>query len=314
MAKRNNDIRIIPLEILQEYDYDYEIDFHITDLIKLKKYNTEHVTYGVEKIILDNWQKYKKVYNLDNTFTNILINTEISSIPVDIIKTIPFPSFYLKLNPDNNLSTIDGILVYIEIIEDRILVLLLIYQKNDCDHFFLNINNYQIINDEIIFENKPSKGVTHFCDDHVDDELLEYCDNDSDAYSKIIMQFIMYISSKKPDIMENPITKKTYKPSKCNKNKFSEIQMWDVGARYGQAIKLALEKADKYAENIINLENESKNNKQRKSPRPHVRRAHYRRARTGKGRTEVTLIWIPPVIVCGDKEIPVTIHDTTVNE
>ena len=112
--------------------------------------------------------------------------------------------------------------------------------------------------------------------------------------------------------MENEITKRTYKPSKTIKNKFSEVQMWDVGYRYGKAIKLALEEANKYAK-TIDFKDGEKEHKKRKSPRPHVRCAHYRRVRIGKGRTEISIIWIPPIIVCGDKEIIVTIHNTTID-
>ena len=33
--------------------------------------------------------------------------------------------------------------------------------------------------------------------------------------------------------------------------------------------------------------------------------AHYW---TGKGRTILTVKWIPPVFVCGEKELPIKIH------
>lgn len=56
----------------------------------------------------------------------------------------------------------------------------------------------------------------------------------------LIFQTVMYLASKKPDVSENEVTRKTYKPSKIIKNKFSEIQKWDVGVRYGSEIRTVL--------------------------------------------------------------------------
>lgn len=316
---KNNNISIPPLEILRKYDYDSDFKIAISELFNRKNdsFNeNERMAYGTEKLILDNWAQYKKVYKLDKTFTNMLINTETKTIPVDVIKTIPFSTFYLKLDTDLILSALDGILAHIEFIDNTVLVLLLLYQKDDYENFLLDITDYDIVNNEIELKAVESETIDlQDTNGIMDDEIMEYYDkNNSIIFTKIVMQFIMYISSKEPDIIENPITKKTYKPNKTIKNKFSEIQMWDVGVRYGKAIRLALEESKKYNNSIEYLKNESKEHKQRKSPRPHVRRAHWRRARTGKGRTEVTLIWIPPIIVCGDKEIAVTIHNTTIDQ
>ena len=81
--------------------------------------------------------------------------------------------------------------------------------------------------------------------------------------------------------------------------------MWDVGVRYGKAIHTAKQAV------LKDFETASKDaeiHKRRKPPRPHVRCAHWQRYHVGKGRTEIRVNWVPPVIVCGTTSIPVTIH------
>jgi hypothetical protein len=53
-------------------------------------------------------------------------------------------------------------------------------------------------------------------------------------YRLFLLQFLMYLSSKEPDIVESPDTINTYKPSSSLKNKYSEVRKWDVGCRYGK--------------------------------------------------------------------------------
>ena len=56
----------------------------------------------------------------------------------------------------------------------------------------------------------------------------------------MVVQILNYLSSVQPDIEENPQTKKTYRkpaPHTEPKNKYSEIQKWDVGVRFGAAFR-----------------------------------------------------------------------------
>ena len=52
-----------------------------------------------------------------------------------------------------------------------------------------------------------------------------------------LLQFLMYLSSKEPDINESPDTINTYRPSSVIRNKYSEIRKWEVGVRYGEKIR-----------------------------------------------------------------------------
>ena len=121
-----------------------------------------------------------------------------------------------------------------------------------------------------------------------------------------IFQIMTFISVDASDISENPNTKQTYRPSTTVKNKFSEVRMWDVGVRYGQAIHVAKQEYKKY---VKKYNGRGEGIKERKPVRPHMRRAHWHRYHIGKGRQETKLIWLAPTYVCGNHEIPVTIRE-----
>ena len=126
-----------------------------------------------------------------------------------------------------------------------------------------------------------------------------------------IFQIMSFIAIDASDVNENTTTKSTYRPHKEGsriKNKFSEIRMWDVGIRYGKAIRVAKQEYKKHIER--EKENNSVESKDRKPVRPHIRRAHWHKYHVGKDRKEIKTLWLAPVYVCGNgKEIPVTIRE-----
>jgi hypothetical protein len=117
------------------------------------------------------------------------------------------------------------------------------------------------------------------------------------------IQILAYLSSKDPQIEENPVTKKTYKKPNDNfiKNKFSEIQMWDIGVKYGNSYRNTMKQ--------LNAGNRGfALDYKRKSPIPHFRRAHWQRFWVGKGRTQVINKWIAPTFVNGEMAKDININ------
>ena len=112
-----------------------------------------------------------------------------------------------------------------------------------------------------------------------------------------IYQLLTYMVSHEPQIEESPITKSTYRPPKQGaviKNKFSEIQMHDIGIRFGKSFR---EQKKKYkCDTFLTRHLENK----RKSPIPHFRCAHWQGYWVGKGRTDHVVRWIEPVFVNGE--------------
>ena len=115
-------------------------------------------------------------------------------------------------------------------------------------------------------------------------EIEKFTPDDTIADITIfIIQFLLYLSSKEPQITESELTKRTYKPYKVPKNKFSQVRKWDVELYYGEKLKLLEEKEKKTSEYKGGTH---------KSPRPHTRVAHCQGYWCGSGENKhLELIW-----------------------
>ena len=84
---------------------------------------------------------------------------------------------------------------------------------------------------------------------------------------------------------------------------------WDIGVRFGKAFRASGTKpSEPDKPNIRQSEEEPKD---RLSPRPHVRRAHWHYFWTGKRGADtrkLVLRWVHPVLV-GNGELPTVVHN-----
>lgn len=279
-----------------------------------------------EYYVLREWSKSKIVYKIDNEFFHEIKNTGNLKISKSMFEHLPINTMYFDLYDVENIGDFKGAWVNINRNEDEFLFsVYMVTQgsiKSDIVHaFFSYYCGFWFKNEEeteLDLKEALSDVVDTF---HIDDyrifnntgEIIRQpLDKQDDHRAEIvtaILQILQFLHAQIEDISESPITLKTYKPSTVIKNKFSEVRMWDVGVRYGKAIKFA----KKEMERVIKEENtqsldEHQKKKARKPVRPHIRSAHWQRYHVGEGRKQIKVNWIPPVYVCGGKEIAVTIH------
>ena len=270
-------------------------------------YRTELMdTFGLSPVVRT-WTQYKQVYKIDREFFNEVIKTENLKIPEDTFSYLPVPDMYIDLSECEGLDPIKG--AFVHITKDNQFVAYM--ETADAVTFsFYSDLQYEDGVAEVVPAVMPEGSffAMDLRQDMLHGVIHEGFENDRrpDIVMAII-QLLMFLSSQKPDVQENELTKKTYRPSSTVRNKFSEIRMWDVGVRYGKAVRLARMAAEKRSAS----QRENVPHATRKPVRPHVRCAHWQRYHVGKGRKEIRTNWIPPVFVCGGKEIPVTIHDVT---
>lgn len=132
------------------------------------------------------------------------------------------------------------------------------------------------------------------------------------SLSLLVIQFLMYISSEKPDIELSKETKRQKNRLKrLNKEEsFNEPEKWNVGARYGEKIRLYKKQYDDISDDTEKIEHGH-----HRPPRPHFRRAHWQYYWTGEGRAIQKHVWVAPTFVNGSNdEIPITIIDVTDKE
>lgn len=115
-----------------------------------------------------------------------------------------------------------------------------------------------------------------------------------------LIDVLSYLCAKNAEILERPIKRRP--PS--NKHRFSEIRTWDVALRYGSQLR-------EYKKQTQEAKNNPNKHVGHRSPRPHMRRAHWHRYWTGKGRTELTILWIDSIAVNANAsgDLPVEVHD-----
>jgi hypothetical protein len=121
-----------------------------------------------------------------------------------------------------------------------------------------------------------------------------------------LVSLVLYICSVNGEIGDGTRQPVRPKPSKTKKGQrmfpAPRVTTWDVGVRMGAVLR----KDKAQARESISGTSE----KQRSSPRPHVRRAHWHGYWSGpkEGERKFTLRWMPPILVRGDGgELPVTI-------
>ena len=255
------------------------------------------------------WKKNKQVYKPDKDFISALIKTENLKLSLETFKRLPCKHFYIDVMDCDMFLPVKGIFVNIFEVENKIM--LVAYAVNEeafwSTYDILDFNvqdDYEMKIDDLITGN-GEYNYNQF-DLFLMGKKAEKNVNglDSNESKFFIYQLITYLTSHEPQFEESSITKSTYRPPKQGsviKNKFSEIQMYDIGVRFGKSFRE--QKRRNKCNTILTKHLEHA----RKSPIPHFRAAHWQGYWVGRGRTEHIVKWIEPIFVNGEVE-DVVIH------
>lgn len=251
-------------------------------------------------IFIERWAQNKLSYRPDGDFLDALAGSKKLKLNKNIFDHLPAKCFYLDLTDLEGCGSIHG--MFINVLPKETKVDVVMYLLTDELTLFSYYGGGRYDEDEnlsINFDEMTAKGYEVSKMDGMKYEVNT--DNLDDAYRDrkfmaiIGMQMIAYLSSKKPDIEENEVSKKTYRPRKNGvkpKNKFSEVQSYDVGIRFGSAFR-----KEKVSRGINDYTSTLMSG--RKSPIPHFRSAHWQHFHVGTGRKNVILKWVEPCFVGG---------------
>ncbi len=261
--------------------------------------------YGV----VDKWSQSKQVYKFDRDFALELSKTEGLKLYPEMLRHLPFNTFYIDFDGIPEFKPFDGIFVYVHVFDNDDIMI--------CGHRVVGEIYYtcttQLRKDQREYEN----GVAFY--DYSRDRLA-YTKNvplsdflkkklgnqilPNDSFPMIwmfLMQALTYLSSDQTDVEQSELTKRTYRPSATRiRNNFREIREWEVGVRYGTEFRKR--KAE------LSETNEETGTGHHKSPRPHARCAHWHRYWTGKGRKIPKMKWVAQTFVGAKGEAPAVIH------
>lgn len=271
---------------------------------------TEFRDIQLAPVLLERWSKNKQVYKPDADFAEELLKTEKLQLVDKQLRHLPCNNFYIDLEKCERFTPINGVFVHLHHFPGGVNIVMYLLTGSLYFSFYggglynekgmIDVNLGDIPERE--YDVAPSARTE-------DTKQIKYKLSRS-SVTAFVFQMICYLTSKEPQITDDPVTKNTYRPGRTVKNKFSEVQSHEVGIRYGKSIR-------KYKQAVnqmkVNEGNESKTDisvAERKPMSPHWRCAHWHHYWTGKGRTEYEVRWIEPVFVgMGDStESDVVIH------
>lgn len=265
------------------------------------------------------WERNKQVYKFDSDFINELLDTESIYMTKNLWDYLPYDTLYVDISdcPDVCKSIIgDGFFLKIEKVNNQEKPHYCIYAvKVTNDIFFTDIFVIDNIDKETKVDDIPAPDKVKIA--RSNDELYKdgnAASFDGRLYKILIFQILSYLSSSEPDVEENENTKRTYRkpaPGSVPKNKFSEIQQWDIGVRFGTAFR-------KWKKQQAATSKSSGESGTRAKQRPHSRRAHWSYYWYGSGENkERRPKWISSYFVNtdgGEETNPATIHSVNNNK
>lgn len=264
---------------------------------------------------LAGWRQYKQIYRFDRTLYEELTKAEVDTIlPVELLNNLPYNCFYIEIEQDG----IDGYFVFYDddcrnsesSIELRITIVFdnlptfglyvpLIKGKSifesltsikEKDKFYIISALSQMRSDSPLAE-----------EERIAIEKPDYILREYASLMSKFMQPIYYICSINADIKENPVFKETHRPINENniKDKFSEIQKWDVGFK----ISKMLSNVRNNSESISDKNTDSGKSGTGSRKRPHTRKAHFHHYWVGgKDSRKLVLKWVSAMFINADDD------------
>lgn len=262
---------------------------------------------------LYSWKATKAIFFFDYTLTGNLIDTlKSNEIPFDILRRLPYWCNYIAFDTpieftDDEGGLINGFFVSLDYDEENknehlsITMDIELLGVQNLSHFLISFpedNNLETAINEGYINFKKCKKTKLT----IKEEEVEYLYKKVCKMARMLIPFILYICSEKPDITGKKsytLQKEIKKTKKKSFKNHSEPDFWEVGFKIGKQIR----------------QYEQSNNHTGAKMHPHLRKAHwhmfYAGPRSAKKR-EVRIKWIPNIIVNSDSdsEIKPTIYNT----
>ncbi len=322
--KGDSDERIITFMLSNDFlNPDYRGEFRLLNetmiryaprLMQYMNFDWEHDKVSVKSelrdvylfpMVLTEWVKMKQVYRLDPEFSEMLLETENLELSKTIIDHLPFRDFYVDLEQCPKFQPAKGIFVHVGVTATEASFSIVMLADDDTFYSYYSRGEYDengLLNVDDI---APKYDVPYV---NSDKTVTENNGVSRMRAATFTLQLLSYITAKEPDIKEDAVTKRTYKPErKVIKNTFSEIHMDNVGFYVGEKLRV-LNKREATSRQSYSTHSTH----ERKPTRPHVRKAHWSHYWTGKGRTVYETRWIAPSYVNFSSEEEVAdavIHD-----
>ncbi len=268
--------------------------------------------------IHEEWIKNKQVYKVDPDFASMLIKSGNPKFTKSSIDHIPCKTFYLDLT-DFDLDPMIGVFVHVHVTDSYVT-------------FYGSIIDKQLVSFsvETTVDLTKAPEVIEYDIGNLDELEVFRCADTSNEEVKALEKALgikreehyvnsnllraltilipTYLMTKEPNVVESSYTKSTYrkpKPTSKVRNKFSEVQAWDIGVKYGKLLRdYVKEKTIK----LVPTDEAEGSQHPRKSPRPHFVSGHYQVYWKGKGRTTPEVVWREGFMRGGEEAANIEVH------
>ena len=241
----------------------------------------------MEHYITELWNRTKQIYEIDKQFAEDLFQTEVDLVPYESFK-LPYNTFCIDYNFSLHGMKCEGLMVDVYV-DGKLVIVTTIAIFDGGKKHGLFTNEYDFRDGSICKVNEDP-------DKKSRDPLPM---PEVNIVWNIVCQLCMFLSQPQPDDVVKAKPSKSHNKKK-QKAKEKDVTKWKVGFRYGEAIKsIAAPKAEATATQSTG--------KSHKSPRPHIRKAHWQHYHVGEGRKQTIVKWVSPVLVNTDTSDDITI-------
>lgn len=320
-----------PLEAIEGITYNYPDiweNVKADDFTSVKKYCNDHDISNSLCLVLGllKWKQSKQIFEINEELCEILMQTDKldEEIPIEVIENLMFDCFYVKL-PDKYINitnlvnddgsqgnfSIDGFFYFVDSdlsANIKSVIIVFMFSSGHSQSIGFDVKNGLSLRECIDCHMKASP----------------------DVYTIInfFMQIVLYMSACNADIEQDreqeEIRERAEKKalekgkteqgsteqSKRQEIKYSDLQKWNVGYRYGAAVKKARQAERKEQNNKRSDTAEHIRQGSHSRKRTHARRGHFHHFWTGSrtGERQLIVKWVSPIIVNAEYENIVTIR------
>ena len=259
--------------------------------------------------LVDTWQKFKQVYRINSVLGTELCQSDDPKLSFNDLKALPYNSFYLDFDDlcIKELSGFRGCFVDVRDVSEDVIAISLVYVYGEGLYFssYGILSNLTLKKDLAVgvkvlgdFESEANVVTSVLASKELrenDDRLRESVKGvklNHKAVIDFVYQCLKYLVSYKPDVVESPVTAKTYRKSNVIKNKFSEIHMDDVGFVWGAEFSRRMSEYQRKASSYGSGKGSPK--------RPHSIRGHWHKHWVGSSNNrKLVVMWHEPTFTGG---------------
>lgn len=178
--------------------------------------------------LANEWRKEKKVYTVNYGLLRDLAETEDAIIPEEVISKLPEKTMYIDLkqysgNFINKGIDLGGIIISLVHGE---------YNKEKYTALAFSVLDGMFKTQCMVLNMDKLRVSIYSALDGIFEQYNANDRKDLRELTRLVLQMYLYINNPKADVKENEEQKKIYKKPSNIKDKFSEVQKWDLGGNY----------------------------------------------------------------------------------